>query len=175
MCLLCTKKTKQYPPCKLEQHTSISPTVVSIFLLYAVTFLLGEKYGSDKHSHSKGPFTRGKTESACNRSVSHGKREVDTGSLQTHQQGRGQGRRRFNSVQCVKISPLTWPWRKRQMTVLWYIHEDCPIGNSDSWADLGKNLPERDAFEGQPLDIPPVNHGFLWRNLVYMIAYHVLC
>ena len=106
MCLLCTKKTKQYPPCKLEQHTSISPTVVSIFLLYAVTFLLVEKYGSDKHSHSKGPFTRGKTESACNRSVSHGKREVDTGSLQTHQQGRGQGRRRFNSVQCVKIFPL---------------------------------------------------------------------
>lgn len=34
------------------------------------------------------------------------------------------------------------------MIVLWYIHEDCPIGNSDSWADLGKILPEKDAIEG---------------------------
>lgn len=112
--------------CKLEQQPSIPSTVTSIFFLLAVTFLLGDKYGSDRHPTGRASSPKARWNQHAE-GVSPLKRGIWIQAACKHisMEGR-QGRRRFTSVQWEKTSSLrpdlegkdrymcnavVWPWR----------------------------------------------------------------
>ena len=138
MCLFYTREIKQYSPCKLEQHSRIPSIVIPISILLAVTFLLEDKCGSDKHPtvRAPSPIARLNQHAVGVSSLKRGK-WIQTACK--HIREKTGGRRRFTFVQCEKTSPFDLTLKRKidEWELMLCVMENQPIGASNSMASFG--------------------------------------
>lgn len=130
---------KQYPPCKLEQHPSIPSRVISISFLLAVTFLLRNKCGSDKHPtvRTSSPTARLK-QHVVGVSPVQRRKWIQAACKLIKREGRGG--RRFTSVQSEKTFPLDLTLKRKtdEGVLMLYVMEDWPIAVYNQMTSLGE-------------------------------------
>ena len=134
MCPFYTREIKQYSPCKLEQHSRIPSIVIPISILLAVTFLLEDKCGSDKHPtvRAPSPTARLNQHAVVVSPVKRGKWIQAACKHNIGREGEAGGDLPQSSVTKTSTLDLTLKGKTDECVLKLYVLEDWHIGDSNS-------------------------------------------
>ena len=141
MCPFYTREIKQYPPCKLEQHSRIPSIVIPISILLAVPFLLEDKCGFDKYPtvRAPSPTARLNQHAVVVSPVKRGKWIQAACKHNIGREGEAGGDLPQSSVKKkTSLLDLTLKGKTDECVLKLHVLEDWHIGDSNSRVSLGK-------------------------------------